>query len=63
WTSESLAAAIGLPVDTLSEEVASVEDQLQKEMVYEKFITGMLQSIGGRGMALDIIHNRLVSLK
>nr|GEW69927.1 anaphase-promoting complex subunit 2 isoform X1 [Tanacetum cinerariifolium] len=81
WTSESLAAAIGLPVDTLqrrvnfwiskvvnSEEmmadddaersVASVEDQLRKEMtVYEKFITGMLKNFGS--MALDRIHNTL----
>ncbi|XP_057777181.1 anaphase-promoting complex subunit 2 [Salvia miltiorrhiza] len=38
--------------------VASVEDQLRKEMtVYEKFITGMLTNFGS--MALDRIHNTL----
>ncbi|KAF3631707.1 Anaphase-promoting complex subunit 2 [Capsicum annuum] len=38
--------------------VASVEDQLQKEMtVYEKFISGMLTNFGS--MALDRIHNTL----
>ncbi|XP_057494205.1 anaphase-promoting complex subunit 2-like [Actinidia eriantha] len=38
--------------------VASVEDQLHKEMtVYEKFITGMLTNFGS--MALDRIHNTL----
>ncbi|KZV56961.1 anaphase-promoting complex subunit 2 [Dorcoceras hygrometricum] len=38
--------------------VASVEDQLCKEMmVYEKFITGMLTNFGS--MALDRIHNTL----
>ncbi|GFY88470.1 anaphase-promoting complex/cyclosome 2 [Actinidia rufa] len=38
--------------------VASVEDQLHKEMtVYEKFIIGMLTNFGS--MALDRIHNTL----
>ncbi|KAK9277366.1 hypothetical protein L1049_006908 [Liquidambar formosana] len=38
--------------------VASVEDQLRKEMtVYEKFIMGMLTNFGS--MALDRIHNTL----
>ncbi|KAL1806313.1 hypothetical protein ACET3Z_029381 [Daucus carota] len=38
--------------------VATVEDQLRKEMtVYEKFITGMLTNFGS--MALDRIHNTL----
>lgn len=38
--------------------VASVEDQLHKEMiVYEKFIMGMLTNFGS--MALDRIHNTL----
>lgn len=38
--------------------VASVEDQLRKEMtVYEKFIMGMLTNFGN--MALDRIHNTL----
>ncbi|KAH6798088.1 anaphase-promoting complex/cyclosome 2 [Perilla frutescens var. hirtella] len=38
--------------------VASVEDQLRKEMtVYEKFIIGMLTNFGS--MALDRIHNTL----
>ncbi|PIN13292.1 Anaphase-promoting complex (APC), subunit 2 [Handroanthus impetiginosus] len=38
--------------------VASVEDQLRKEMtVYEKFITGMLTNFGS--MALERIHNTL----
>ncbi|KAI4314137.1 hypothetical protein L6164_027073 [Bauhinia variegata] len=38
--------------------VASVEDQLRKEMtVYEKFILGMLTNFGS--MALDRIHNTL----
>ncbi|XP_052200487.1 anaphase-promoting complex subunit 2 [Diospyros lotus] len=38
--------------------VASVEDQVRKEMtVYEKFITGMLTNFGN--MALDRIHNTL----
>lgn len=38
--------------------VASVEDQLCKEMtVYEKFILGMLTNFGS--MALDRIHNTL----
>lgn len=38
--------------------VASVEDQIRKEMtVYEKFITGMLTNFGS--MALDRIHNTL----
>ncbi|KAL7091380.1 hypothetical protein ACP275_12G102100 [Erythranthe tilingii] len=38
--------------------IASVEDQLRKEMtVYEKFITGMLTNFGS--MALDRIHNTL----
>ncbi|KAG9146919.1 hypothetical protein Leryth_021563 [Lithospermum erythrorhizon] len=38
--------------------VASVEDQLRKEMtIYEKFITGMLTNFGS--MALDRIHNTL----
>ncbi|XP_059648823.1 anaphase-promoting complex subunit 2 [Cornus florida] len=38
--------------------VASIEDQLRKEMtVYEKFITGMLTNFGS--MALDRIHNTL----
>ncbi|XP_039133519.1 anaphase-promoting complex subunit 2 isoform X1 [Dioscorea cayenensis subsp. rotundata] len=38
--------------------VASVEEQLQKEMtIYEKFIIGMLTNFGS--MALDRIHNTL----
>ncbi|TYJ96027.1 anaphase-promoting complex subunit 2 [Cucumis melo var. makuwa] len=38
--------------------VASVEDQIRKEMtVYEKFILGMLTNFGS--MALDRIHNTL----
>ncbi|KAL8104658.1 anaphase-promoting complex subunit 2 isoform X2 [Apium graveolens] len=38
--------------------VASVEDQLRKEMtIYEKFITGMLTNFGS--MALERIHNTL----
>ncbi|GAB2242018.1 hypothetical protein Droror1_Dr00018793 [Drosera rotundifolia] len=38
--------------------VASVEDQLRKEMIiYEKFILGMLTNFGS--MALDRIHNTL----
>ncbi|KAK4771956.1 hypothetical protein SAY86_013731 [Trapa natans] len=38
--------------------VASVEDQLRKEMtIYEKFIMGMLTNFGS--MALDRIHNTL----
>ncbi|EOY01860.1 hypothetical protein QUC31_013573 [Theobroma cacao] len=38
--------------------VASIEDQLRKEMtVYEKFIMGMLTNFGS--MALDRIHNTL----
>lgn len=38
--------------------IASVEDQLRKEMtVYEKFILGMLTNFGS--MALDRIHNTL----
>ncbi|KAK9750744.1 hypothetical protein RND81_02G218500 [Saponaria officinalis] len=41
-----------------STSVASVEDQLRKEMtVYEKFIMGMLTNFGS--MALDRIHNTL----
>ncbi|XP_061985635.1 anaphase-promoting complex subunit 2-like isoform X2 [Populus nigra] len=38
--------------------VASVEDQIRKEMtIYEKFIMGMLTNFGS--MALDRIHNTL----
>ncbi|CAL9222463.1 unnamed protein product [Arabidopsis halleri] len=38
--------------------IASVEDQLHKEMtIYEKFIMGMLTNFGG--MALERIHNTL----
>lgn len=44
--------------DDAERSVASVEDQLRKEMtVYEKFITGMLKNFGS--MALDRIHNTL----
>nr|KAJ0190875.1 hypothetical protein LSAT_V11C800409180 [Lactuca sativa] len=44
--------------DDSERSVASVEDQLRKEMtVYEKFITGMLKNFGS--MALDRIHNSL----
>ncbi|KAK1419923.1 hypothetical protein QVD17_29363 [Tagetes erecta] len=44
--------------DDAESSVASVEDQLRKEMaVYEKFITGMLTNIGN--MALERIHNSL----
>ncbi|OMO71854.1 hypothetical protein COLO4_27998 [Corchorus olitorius] len=48
-----------LAVDEEAERsVASVEDQLRKEMmVYEKFIMGMLTNFGS--MALDRIHNTL----
>jgi anaphase-promoting complex subunit 2 len=38
--------------------IASVEEQLRKEMtVYEKFIIGMLTNFGS--MTLDRIHNTL----
>ncbi|KAI3733660.1 hypothetical protein L6452_13109 [Arctium lappa] len=44
--------------DDAERSVASVEDQLRKEMtVYEKFIVGMLKNFGS--MALDRIHNTL----
>nr|XP_043606823.1 anaphase-promoting complex subunit 2 [Erigeron canadensis] len=44
--------------DDADRSVASVEDQLRKEMtVYEKFILGMLTNFGS--MALDRIHNTL----
>ncbi|KAL4574242.1 hypothetical protein LXL04_021069 [Taraxacum kok-saghyz] len=44
--------------DDTERSVASVEDQLRKEMtVYEKFITGMLKNFGSMG--LDRIHNTL----
>lgn len=44
--------------DDAERSVASIEDQLRKEMtVYEKFIIGMLKNFGS--MALDRIHNTL----